>query len=113
MDPQHIEGMIRALKPVLMNRQKARTILERYWQERMALVWTVEHIHRAANERGMALTKAEACLILENLHQKHNRQYGLRWSDLTQIIEDGGLGRPLTKRELQQFVEKDRLTIQR
>jgi hypothetical protein len=79
----------------------------------MAIVWTVEHVHRAANECEVAVTKAQATQILHNLYQQHNRQYGLRWSDLTQIIQDNVVGRELTKRELNQFIEKDILTIQR
>ena len=111
MDDQHIEGMIRALRPMLKDRDRSRAILECYWRSRMALVWTVEDVHRAANERELALTRTEAINVLETLHRQHNPQYGIKWEDLTTHIEDKVLGRKLTKREVDRFVKRDILTI--
>lgn len=108
-----IEDMVRRLGPVLKDKAKALKILERYWRTRIAIVWEVEDVHRAANEVEVALTENEAINVLQTLHNQHNPQYGIRWEDITTHIEENGLGRNLTKREIHKFVHKDRLTIQR
>lgn len=113
MHDHHIDGMVRKLKPVLKDPIQARVILQRYWRTRMALVWEVEDVHRAANERGVALTKIEALDVLQTLLNQHNQQYGIKWEDLTTHIEDRVLGRPLTKAEIRRFVKQDRLTVQK
>ena len=113
MDEQHLDGMIRRLKPVLKDPVKARVILKQYWRTRMALVWLMEDVHRAANEREVALTNLEAMTVLETLHHQHNPQLGLRWEDLTGHIEVHVLGRKLNPREVKQFVQQNKLIIQR
>ncbi len=35
--------------------------------------------------------------VLQEMHHYHNKQYGLRWSDITSYIEQYALGRKLTK----------------
>ena len=113
MDVQYIEAMIRCLKPTLKDRAKALKILTRYWRTRMALVWEVEDVHRAANELELALTEKEARSVLEALHNRHDPQLGLRWEDITAHIEAHVLGRKLNKREVRQFVHHNKVTIQR
>ena len=113
MDQQHLKDMVRLLKPLLKDTDAALVILQRYWATRMALVWSVQDVHRAANERSVALTNSEAVGVLQTLHHQHNPQLGIRWEDITNHIEDRVLGRKLNKREVHQFVHHDRLTIQR
>ena len=113
MHQHHINDMVRGLKPVLKDLVKAKVILKRYWYTRMALVWEVEDVHRAANEREVALTNLEAIDVLQTLLDQHNAQYGLRWSDITTHITENVLGRKLTKREIHKFVHQNKLTIQR
>jgi hypothetical protein len=108
-----IEAMVKALKPVLKNPAKAKQTLERFWADKMALVWDVQDVHTAANERELALTNQEAIKVLQELHHYHNKQYGIKWEDLTCYIEEYALGRKLTKRELKRFVERNLLTINR
>ena len=106
-----IQSMLQSLKPVLKDKAKAERILERFWQDKMALVWDTEDIHRAANEIEIALTDSEACELLHDLHEHHNPQYGLQWKDVTDRIRNDVLGRAMTKREVNRFVKKDILTI--
>jgi len=108
-----IEAMVKALKPGLKNPTKAKQILERFWTDKMALVWDVQDVYTAANEREVALTNRDAIKILQELHHYHNKQYGIKWVDVTSYIEEYALGRKLTKRELKRFVEKNILTIDR
>ena len=113
MDEQYIDDMVHKLSPVLTDKAKAKAILGRYWTARMALVWEVQDVYRAANEREVALTAKEAVEVLATLHQQHNPQYGIRWEDLTTHIEDHVLGRKMTGSEIKRFVEQDILTVQK
>jgi hypothetical protein len=113
MHDHHIEGMVQRLKPVLKDPLKARVILKRYWRTRMALVWEVGDVYRAANERKRAVTESEACSILQTLHQQHNAQCGIQWNDLWGHIDLYQPGRPLTEAELKSFVERDLVTVQK
>jgi len=106
-----IEAMVKALKPTLNHPGKAKQILDRFWSDKMALVWEVQDVHTAANEREVALTNREAIKVLKELHHYHNKQYGLQWKDVTCYIEEYALGRKLTRPELKRFVEKNLLTI--
>ena len=108
-----IEAMVKALKPTLKNPAKAKQILERFWSDKMALVWDVQDVHTAANEREVALTNQEAIKVLQELHHYHNKQCGIKWEDVTSYIEEYALGRKLTKAEVKRFVEKNLLTIDR
>lgn len=113
MDSFIIKAMVQAFKPVLKDRARAEKLLDRFWQDKIALVWDTEDVHTAANERELALTNEEAIQVLHELHRCHNKQYGLRWEDVTAYIENHALGRKLTKAEVKRFVEKNALTIQR
>ncbi len=113
MHQEIIKAMVRALKPVLKSQKRAEEIMERFWRDKIVLVWDIEDIHTAANEREVALTKQEAIQVLQEMHHHHNKQYGLKWRDVTAYIEEHCLGRKLTQRELKQFVENNLLTINR
>lgn len=108
-----IEAMVKALKPLLRNPERAKQILDRFWTDIMALVWDVQDVHTAANEREVALTNQEAIKVLQELLHYHNKQCGIKWEDLTCYIEEYALGRKLTRAELKRFVEKNFLTINR
>src|ERR1039458_7359875 len=110
MHNHHLVEMLNALRPVLKSRQRAEQILTRYWRNKIAIVWDTEDVHRAANERELALTEKEAIQVLQTLHNQHNAQLGLRWEDLTAHIKAYVLGRKLTQREVNQFVHHDKLT---
>ena len=113
MHDQIIDAMVKALTPTLKNPAKAQQILERFWTDKMALVWDVQDVHTAANEREVALTNEQAIKILQELHHYHNKQYGIKWVDVTSYIEEYALGRKLTKAEVKRFVEKNILTMNR
>src|SRR5208283_2968026 len=108
-----IDAMVKALKPALKSPRRAQEILENFWADKMALVWDVQNVHTAANEREVVLTNQEAIKVLQELHHYHNKQCGIKWEDLTAYIEEYALGRKLTKAELRRFVEKTILTIER
>ena len=107
-----LEEMLDALTPALKSRKKAHALLQHYWSDKMAILWTTEDVHRAANEKETVLTEQEARQALHDLHRHHDKQLGLRWQDLTDWIEESGMGRDLTKSELSKFIHRDILTIQ-
>jgi len=113
MDSFIIKAMVQALKPTLKNPKRAEEILEKFWQDKIALVWDLQDVHTAANEKEVALTNQEAIKVLQELHHYHNKQLGIRWEDVTAYIEEYALGRKLTKAEINRFVQKNILTIQR
>ena len=113
MDQRIIKDMVLKLAPILKDKIRAEIILKNYWSRRMALVWSIEDVHRAANELEVALTRKEAITVLQILCQQHNPQFGLKWEDLTTHIQDRVLGRPLTKTEINRFVELDQITVQK
>ena len=113
MHDHFIDQMVRKLTPSLKDPDQARKILNRFWTTKMALVWGVEDIHRAANERKRVLTDTEAAQILQILLHQHNKQLGIRWSDLWAHLDLYAPGRKMSGTELNRFVSKDILTIQR
>lgn len=113
MHDHFIDQMVRQLKPVLNDPDKARAILKRYWRTSMALVWEVKDVHRAANERERVLTDREAAEVLQTLLQQHNPQLGIRWSDLWDHVDLYQPGRKISKAELQRFVRQDQVTVQK
>lgn len=108
-----IEATVKALRSVLKDPVKAKQLMEQFWADKMALVWDVQDVHTAANEREVALTDKQARDILQDLFYHHNKQLGLQWSDVTSHIEENVMGRKLTRAELKRFVEKNILTIDR
>lgn len=108
-----IEEMLEALSPALKSRKKAQAVLQRYWSDKIAIIWTTQDVHRAANERKTVLTEEEARTALTDLHRHHDKQLGLRWKDLTDWIEESGLGRDISKSELSKFIHHDIITVQK
>ena len=104
--------IIETLRPALRSITKAERLLDNYWADRIALVWTTEHIHRAANENKTVLTEQQTRQLLHNLNDNYNAQYGLRWSDLTETIQQSGLGRDIKRSELHRFIHRDVLAIE-
>jgi hypothetical protein len=82
MHDHFIDQMVRKLTPLLQDPDRAKTILKSYWKQKMTLVWSVQDVHRAANERHRVLTDLEAVQVLETLHEQYNPQTGLKWTDL-------------------------------
>ena len=103
--------LLELLRPALKSCRRARLLLDDYWADRIALTWTTQQVHRAANEKRLVLTEAEARDLLRELHLHHNPQYGLRWSDVAEHIHQSAQGRDIRQRELPRFLHHDVLTI--
>lgn len=103
--------IIETLRPALRSTTKAERLLDDYWADRIALVWTTENVHRAANENRTVLTEEQARQLLRNLNDNYHAQDGLRWSDLTETIQQSGLGRDIKRSELHRFIHHDVLAV--
>ena len=109
---QLITELLHQLQPALKSSSKAEQLLADYWADKIALLWTTKDVHRAANEMKTVLTEINAREILGHLHQQHNLQYGLRWSDVSEAVKLSGLGREIKAKELHRFIHRDVLTIE-
>ncbi len=107
-----ITDLLNKLAPVLKSVSKADALLLDYFDDKIALIWTAEHIHRAANEQKTVLTEAEARRILTTLLKHYNPQYGLHWQDVVEAIQQSGFGRDMRRNELKRFIHKDEITIE-
>ena len=108
---QLVNELLQILRPALKSVAKAEQLLTDYWADRIALVWTTNDVHRAANEARTVLTEQQARTILITLHENYRPQYGLEWADVTQAIEASGLGRDITARELHRHIHLDELAV--
>ena len=111
MDAIHLAGMVRCLGTQIAS--QTRSGLERYWRTRMALVWTVDQVHKAANERELVLSQTEAIQLLQQFHRQATPFHGLDWFGLITTIEESGLGRSSTRPELKRFLKQNRITRNR
>jgi len=106
-----IDELLKVLKPAIKSRSKAEQGLKKYWADKIALIWTTQQVHRAANEKEIVLTETEARELLNELLENYNPQYGLEWSDVSERVMESGKGRDITKRELHRFIHKGIIAI--
>lgn len=105
--------MLQALQPVLKNRKKARHILEDYWQNNIAVIWSAFDVLRAANQCELVLTVEEARTVLKELHEANDPNSGITWEIVRNTIKERGVGRKLTEEERQRFTERNIVTVQK
>lgn len=108
---QLITELLIILRPALKSVAKAEALLTNYWADKIALLWTTQEVHRAANETKTVLTEAQAREILTDLHDNYHAQYGLDWHDVAEAVQQSGLGRDIRQRELHRFIHRDVLAI--
>ena len=111
MNAELLDGLVNCLGRQVRDPRKARQCLERYWRDRGAIVWTVEQVHEAANERRLALTPMEARQLLHRFVRNFDPYVGQSWFTLLELIEQSGLGRQLTRSELNRLLQHHHLTV--
>lgn len=111
MDEKHIDAMQVMLRSQLDDTWKARRLLACYWWNRIAFVWTTDDVHLASNERGRAITQQEARSILREFYKRQNWFTPVDWFRLLEVIDEFGLGRKLTKAELNRFLETNLIVV--
>ena len=108
---QLITVLLAQLRPALKSVAKAEHLLTQYWADKIALLWTTNDVHRAANEAKTVLTEQQARTILRSLYDNNHAQYGLEWRDVSEAVQESGLGRDIRQRELHRFIHRDVLVI--
>ena len=107
-----IDELLLQLKPAIKSQRQVRPLLEQFWSDKIALLWTSNHVHRAANEQKTVLTEAQARQILHDLHAHYDQQYGLAWENVAEKIRDSGLGRDIRKKELERFINQNVVVVE-
>lgn len=59
--------------------QRIEKALEKYWANRIAIVWGVEDIVDRAKDLGKRISKNKAHEILEEIHHHHDATLGINW----------------------------------
>ena len=108
---QLITELLAQLRPALKSTAKAEHLLNDYWADKIALLWSTKDVHRAANESKTVLTEQQARTVLRSLHDNYHAQYGLEWRDVIEAIQQSGLGRDIRKKELHRFIHRDVLAV--
>lgn len=108
---QLITELLGRLRPALKSVAKAEQLLMDYWADKIAVLWSTKDVHRAANEAKTVLTEDQARTILRDLLASYQPQYGLGWRDVSEAVQQSGLGRDISKRELHRFIHRDVLAI--
>ena len=88
-----IREMIKVLGPVISpkKREEAIKILESYWSDKIAAVWTVGDIISRAEDLGYSLAPNKAVDILDDAFQNHDADIGLCWAVFDDDIRDRGV----------------------
>jgi len=84
-----IKDMIRNLDNagLLQDKEKAIEILEDYWTTNMAIVWNVDDIIGVAEQKGLDITKEQACEVLETLLDNHDADLGVNWDTISYALD--------------------------
>ena len=89
MDLHHIQDMAISLVEagLATERKQVELVLQRYWTDKVAVVWTTEDVHAAQNdfdevEQTSSLSEERAESILQKAFDKHDASEGITWESL-------------------------------
>jgi hypothetical protein len=71
----------------------------------------VDDVHLAVNERGKAITPEQARVLLDKFHKEADQFSPVDWFRLLDRVDESGLGRKLTKAELDRFLETNLIVV--
>ena len=69
----------------------ALAVLSHYWEDKIALVWSVEEVYKCAYRSERPITRELAIEVLERAFDKHDAKYGISWITLDVTLEDYSL----------------------
>ena len=64
------------------------SILNRYWQDKIAHVWQVDDMLECARNNGKPITRTDAAGLLHNVFDHHDSSMGISWTSLDVALED-------------------------
>ena len=87
-----LEEMADALSNELhIQSSDALAILSRYWEDKIAPVWSVDDVYECAHRSETPITRELAIEVLERAFDKHDAEYGISWVTLDVTLEDYSL----------------------
>ena len=64
------------------------SLLNRYWQDKIAHVWQVDDKLESARRAGKPITRTDAAGLLHNVFDHHDSSMGISWTSLDVALED-------------------------
>ena len=61
--------------------------LKEYWQDKIAVVWTVEDIEEIAIDDGLKISQKQAVEVLEQILDKHDATVGINWDTIRYALD--------------------------
>ena len=87
MSPSHIKSMSKLV--VGKSQEEIEKILSDYWENKIAIVWTVNDIlDFSKEERSIYLTEEQAKKILKKVYKEHDSEIGINWNTLHSAVND-------------------------
>jgi hypothetical protein len=65
---------------------KALKIFERYWEDKIAIIWSAEDVIAEAKQNGKRCSKEKAQEILQSLYDDHDCNYGITWQTIDEYL---------------------------
>ncbi len=69
----------------------ALAVLSRYWEDKIAPVWSVDDVYECAHRAEKPITRELAIEVLERAFDKHDAEYGISWITLDVTLEEYSL----------------------
>ena len=73
---------------VIKDTEAARKVLDKYWKDKIAAVWTTEDVISRAEENGKMITEEQAVEVLQTVLHKFDATQGINWYTLDCYMED-------------------------
>ena len=84
-----LEEMADAIaKELHVDRNDVLSVLNGYWQDKIAHVWQVDDMLEAARRAGKPITRTDAAGLLYNVFDHHDSSLGISWTSLEVALED-------------------------
>lgn len=95
MYSHHISDMVKAIgkahTSVILSPsdlKKVKKAIEEYWDDKIAISWSIEDVISRAEEYEVDLTKEQARELLEQLLDNHDACIGINWDVMDFYIEE-------------------------
>ena len=86
MYDHHLKDMVELLtkKKVIKADQQDQAIkvCQKYWEDKIAVVWGAEDVIDRAKEQGKRVSKERACEILQEMLDEHDCNNGITWNTI-------------------------------
>ena len=67
---------------------KAEKVLEEYWKDKAAVIWSIVDVYQAAADKGITLRLADAYEVLDMISDRHDASLGVNWDVISVYIDE-------------------------